>query len=223
MDLAFDHRLFKNCIFDSKIRGVGYVVDGNPRLRPEKSRTVNADLEYSPLKNLSLSFSVFRNVITDLIQYNYGTSVSEFATFQLTNIKEAYTRGGEFGLRSRPFKYTAFELGLNYTETRDLTSDRPLEGRAMHQATTNLFINAPMGWELAIRTKWIGKRPYYSSTNDFAGSSTTLIESQSSVTYGKEFALVNLRLEKKILRRSHVIVFSEWTTYLIGMSLLTIR
>lgn len=177
--------------------GVGYVVDGNPRLRPEKSRTVNADLEYSPLKNLSLSFSVFRNVITDLIQYNYGTSVSEFATFQLTNIKEAYTRGGEFGLRSRPFKYTAFELGLNYTETRDLTSDRPLEGRAMHQATTNLFINAPMGWELAIRTKWIGKRPYYSSTNDFAGSSTTLIESQSSVTYGKEFALVNLRLEKK--------------------------
>jgi outer membrane receptor for ferrienterochelin and colicins len=178
--------------------GVGYVVDGNPRLRPEKSRTINADLEYSPFKNLSFSVSIFRNIITDLIQYNYGNKVSEFATFQLTNIKEAYTRGGEFGMRSRLFTYTAFELGYNYTETRDLTSDRPLEGRAMHQATTNLFINAPYGWEFAIRTKWIGKRPFYSSTSDFAGASTTLIEDQGKVTYGKEFALVNLRLEKKI-------------------------
>lgn len=178
--------------------GVGYVVDGNSKLRPEKSRTINADVEYSPLKNLSFSFSIFRNVITDLIQYNYGTASSEFATFQLTNIKEAYTRGAELGMRTRAFKYVAYELGLNYTDTRDLTSDRPLEGRARHQATTNVYINAPMGWELAIRTKWIGKRPFYSSTSDFAGSSTTLIEGQNAnVIYGKEFALVNLRLEKK--------------------------
>jgi outer membrane receptor for ferrienterochelin and colicins len=177
--------------------GVGYVVDGNPRLRPERSRTINTDLEYSPFKNLTFSISIFRNVITDLIQYNFGRSASEFATFQLTNIKEAYTRGGEFGLRTRLFKYMAYELGYNYTETRDLTSDRPLEGRAVHQATSNVFLNLPMGWEFAIRTKWIGRRPFYSSTSDFAGSSTTLIESNSSVTYGKEFALVNLRIEKK--------------------------
>ncbi len=185
--------------------GVGYVVDGNPNLRPEKSRTFNTDLEYSPFKNFSLSFSLFRNFITNLIQYNYGTGSSEFATFQLTNIKEAYTRGGEFGMRTRFYKYAAFELGYNYTETRDLTSDRPLEGRAMHQVTSNLYLSTSMGWELAIRTKWIGRRPFYSSTSDFAGASTTLIESAQtnpflgqSVVYGQEFALVNLRLEKKL-------------------------
>lgn len=185
--------------------GVGYVVDGNPNLRPEKSRTFNTDLEYSPFKNFSLSFSLFRNYITNLIQYNYGTGSSEFATFQLTNIKEAYTRGGEFGMRTRFYKYAAFELGYNYTETRDLTSDRPLEGRAMHQVTSNLYLSTSMGWELAIRTKWIGRRPFYSSTSDFAGASTTLIESAQtnpflgqSVVYGQEFALVNLRLEKKL-------------------------
>ncbi|MDZ4725190.1 MAG: TonB-dependent receptor [Leptospira sp.] len=184
--------------------GVGYVVDGNPRLRPEKSRTMNTDIEYNPYKNLSFSFSLFRNVISDLIQYNYGTSSSEYASFQLTNIKEAYTRGGELGMRTKLFTYTAFELGYNYTETRDLTSDRPLEGRPMHQATTNLYLNAPYGWEFAIRTKWIGKRPFYSSTNAFAGASTTLLENQEDpysnpnrVIYGKEFALINLRLEKK--------------------------
>ncbi|GBF51381.1 TonB-dependent outer membrane receptor [Leptospira ryugenii] len=184
--------------------GVGYVVEGNPQLRPEKSRTVNADIEYNPFKSLSLSMSVFRNVITDLIQYNFGTNSREFATFQLTNIKEAYTRGAEFGMRTKFLKYNQFELGYNYTETRDLTSDRPLEGRPVHQATANYFLLLPQGWEFALRTKWVGRRPFFSQTTDFAGASTSLIENRNDpffnnnrAVYGKEFPLINVRFEKK--------------------------
>lgn len=183
--------------------GVGYVVDGNERLRPEKSITVNADMEYSPFKFWSLSLGVFRNDITDLIQFNFGNQTSEFATFELTNIDRAYTRGVEVGSRVRFLKYFALELGYNHTDTRDLTRDRPLEGRALHQGTANFFVNAPNGWEFALRAKRLDKRPFYSTTNQFAGASTSLIENQNDpfaeekVVYGKPFTLLNLRTEKK--------------------------
>ncbi len=181
--------------------GVGYVVEGNPNLRPEKSRTVNADLEYAMLKNLSLSIGAFRNDITDLIQYDFGSGRSEFATFQLKNVNKAYTRGGELGMRYRLLKYYSIEVGYNHTDTRDLTTDRPLEGRPLHQATLNVFSSLPGGWEFAIRTKWLDRRPFYSTTQSFAGASTALIESDplnpTPVVYGRAFTLLNLRLEKK--------------------------
>lgn len=185
--------------------GVGYTVEGNDNLRPEKSTTVNADLEYTPYKFWTLSLSVFRNDITDLIQYSFGTRTSEFATFQLKNVQRAYTRGVEAGSRVRFLKYFALELGYNQTDTRDLTTDRPLEGRALHQGTMNFFVNAPGGWEFALRAKRLDKRPFYSTTNDFtAGTSTALIDQQTKsveennkVVYGKAFTLLNVRMEKK--------------------------
>ncbi|MDF3823363.1 TonB-dependent receptor, partial [Leptospira sp. 96542] len=178
--------------------GVGYVVDGNDKLRPEKSTTVNADIEYSPFKFWSVSLSGFRNDITDLIQYNFGTSSNEFASFQLNNIQRAYTRGIEAGTRVRFWKYFALELGYNHTDTRDLTTDRPLEGRALHQGTANFFINAPQGWEFALRAKRLDKRPFYSTTNEFAGANTSLIETNNdplapeTVVYGKPFTILNM-------------------------------
>ncbi|MBM9548158.1 TonB-dependent receptor [Leptospira sp. 201903074] len=185
--------------------GVGYVVDGNDKLRPERSTTVNADLEYTPFKFWTLSLSVFRNDITDLIQYSFGTRTSEFANFQLKNVQRAYTRGVEAGSRVRFLKYFALELGYNQTDTRDLTTDRPLEGRALHQGTMNFFVNAPGGWEFALRAKRLDKRPFYSTTNEFtAGTSTALIDQQTKsveennkVVYGKPFTLLNVRMEKK--------------------------
>lgn len=184
--------------------GVGYVVNGNEKLRPEKSNTVNADIEYTPFKFWSLSLGVFRNDIFDLIQYNFGTQTSEFANFELTNIDRAYTRGVEVGSRVRFLKYFALELGYNQTDTRDVTKNRPLEGRALHQGTANFFVNAPGSWEFALRAKRLDRRPFYSNTNEFAGASTSLIETnqndpfaQEKVVYGKPFTLLNLRMEKK--------------------------
>lgn len=183
--------------------GVGYVVEGNPNLKPERARTTNADLEYSFSKTISFSVGLFRNDITDLIQYNFGNNRSEFSTFRLVNINRAYTRGGEIGIRYRMFKNYTVEWGYNHTDTRDLTNDRPLEGRPLHQATFNLFSSIPGGWEFSIRTKWLDRRPFYSTTQQFAGASTTLIEqnnplSPNPIVYGSAFTLLNMRLEKKL-------------------------
>ncbi len=184
--------------------GVGYVVEGNPKLKPEKSRSFHFDVEYAITKKINFSISLFRNSIEDLIQYNYSTGSSDFATFQLTNINSAFTQGVETGARIRIWKYISTEWGVNYLESKDLTKDRPLEGRAKLQGTWNIYLNLPLGWEFTLRGKYIGKRPYYSDTNAFAGNSTALIESENNtqsekekVIYGAPFPLVHFRAEKK--------------------------
>jgi len=185
--------------------GVGYIVDGNPNLKAEKSTTANADLEWSPLRSLTIFTSIFRNDIENLIQFSFGSSgASEFAQFQLTNISRAYTRGGELGARFKFWTYFAAEMGYNHTDTRDLASDRPLEGRPLHQGTLNLIFRTPglNAFEFAIRGKRIDRRPYYSTTNEFTGgNSTALIDQQidpnsNDLIYGRAFNLINLRMEQ---------------------------
>lgn len=186
--------------------GVGYIVEGNPNLRPERSATVNADIEYSPYNNLSLFFSLFRNDIRDLIQFDFNIGgESEFPEFGLVNISKAYTRGGEAGVRYRFWKYFVLELGYNHTDTRDLTNNRPLEGRPLHQGNLNFFFRTPglNAFEFAIRAKRLDRRPFYSQTNEFvAGVSVTQIEDllnpnrQVELVYGRPFNLINLRMEK---------------------------
>lgn len=185
--------------------GVGYVVEGNPNLKAEKSSTVNADVEWSPSTSLTLFLSMFRNDIQDLIQFNFGNNRgSEFALFQLVNVSKAYTRGGEVGAKLKFWKYFAAEMGYNHTDTRDVVSDRPLEGRPLHQGTLNLIFRTPglNAFEFAIRGKRIDRRPYYSSTTEFTGgSSTALIDEQidkksNYPVYGRAFNLISLRMEQ---------------------------
>ncbi|WCL49545.1 TonB-dependent receptor plug domain-containing protein [Leptospira sp. GIMC2001] len=186
--------------------GVGYAVEGNPDLKAEKSSTVNADIEWSPSKSLTFFLSLFRNDISNLIQYDFGANPnSEFALFQLVNIDKAYTRGGELGARFKFLTYFALELGYNHTDTRDLASDRPLEGRPLHQATMNIIVksNSPDAFEFSLRGKHIDRRPFYSSTNQFTGgSSTALIDQEldpfasQQVVYGRSFNLLSMRIAK---------------------------
>ncbi len=186
--------------------GVGYIVEGNPDLRPERSATLNADVEWSPTHTLTLFFSLFRNDIRDLIQFDFSIGgASEFPEFGLVNISKAYTRGVESGARYRFWKYFALELGYNHTDTRDLTNNRPLEGRPLHQGNLNCIFRTPgsNAFEFALRAKRLDRRPFYSQTNEFAGTNpTTLIERQINpdkeieLVYGRPFNLVNLRIEQ---------------------------
>jgi outer membrane receptor for ferrienterochelin and colicins len=184
--------------------GVGYVVEGNNELKPERSKTSNADMEYILNRYISLSAGIFYNSITDLIQYKIANNrTQEFSTFQLVNVNRAYTKGGEFGTQIRFKNGIGLEVGYNYTETRDLTNNRSLEGRPAHQYTMNLIYRGIENWDFFVRTKFVSKRPYYSSTNSFSGNSTSLIESQdpnqnqNSVIFGKAYTILSFRIEKK--------------------------
>lgn len=182
--------------------GVGYVVEGNPNLKPEKSITINGDIEYSPKSWVTLSMSLFRNDLQDLLQYKLlSGSRGELTRFQLTNIAKSYTRGGEAAVSFRFLKKYQLELGYNHTDTRDLTNDRPLDGRPLHTGILNFTYTSPWGLEIFIRGKRVDKRPFYRDTNQFTNQgivSTDNPERQDGLIFSKPFTFLNVRIEQKL-------------------------
>ena len=182
--------------------GVGYVVEGNNNLRPEKSITVNSDLEYTPVKWMTLSLSLFKNDLYDLLQYKLlNSNRGELTRFQLINISRGYTRGGEATVAFRFHRKYQLELGYNQTDTRDLTNDRPLDGRPLHTGIVNFTYSSPWGLELFIRGKRVDKRPYYRDTNQFTNTgilNSDNPERQIGLDYAKPYTLLNVRLEQTV-------------------------
>jgi outer membrane receptor for ferrienterochelin and colicins len=182
--------------------GVGYVVEGNSNLKPEQSITLNADIEYNPVSWMTLSASLFKNDLYDLLQYKLlASNKGELTRFQLINISRGYTRGGEGAVAFRFLKKYQVELGYNHTDTRDLTNDRPLDGRALHTGILNFTYTSPFGLELFIRGKRVDKRPFYRDTNQFTNTgilNSDNPERQDGLVYSKPYTLLNLRVEQKI-------------------------
>lgn len=193
--------------------GVGYVVEGNVNLRPEKSITLNSDLEYTPYKWVTFSLSLFRNDLYDLLQYKLlNSNRGELTSFQLTNIARAYTRGGEGAASFRFYKKYQLEIGYNHTDTRDLTNDRPLDGRPLHTGILNFTYTSPFGLELFIRGKRVDKRPYYRDTNQFTNTgilSTDNPERQAGLDYAKPYTLLNIRIEQTMSENFSIFAGAE--------------
>jgi outer membrane receptor for ferrienterochelin and colicins len=190
--------------------GVGYVVEGNPNLKPERSITINGDIEYTPYSWMTLSFSLFRNDLRDLLQYKLGSSArGELTRFQLTNIAKAYTRGGEAAIAIKMFRYFQVELGYNHTDTRDQTNNRPLEGRALDTGILNFTYSAPFGLEVFLRGKHIDKRPFYRDTNQYTNQgivNSDNPERREGLVYSKPFTILNIRVEQKIQENFSIFV-----------------
>jgi len=151
-------------IFENPSRG--YIVDGTPDLLPETSHGLNFSIEYSPNDVASLSASLFRNEITDLISFTLGESeTTGIRRFRYINIASAMTRGGELNGRLRLWDAIKINLGYTYTDSNDAENNRPLEGRSRHRLSSRLVYDIA-AWDssLAINAVINGPAPYYVPT-----------------------------------------------------------
>jgi outer membrane receptor for ferrienterochelin and colicins len=144
---------------------VGYVIEGNPDLLPERSLQASASLDAQVAEVGNLSVSGFWNEVTDLIAV--GTLAASPGRLRLgyVNISDATTRGGEVATSA---KLGPGELSLSYTFTDaiDRSLARPLEGRARHRATANLGLRTRRGTRFTGRTAVVGPRIFYSDALD---------------------------------------------------------
>ncbi len=125
---------FKDQFLSFQNPGVGYQVRGNPDLKPERSTSTNAGIEWEGPRHSWFSLSVYQNRITNLIAYAKSPAVEgDLATYEPRNFKEAYTRGAEAMVDFRPL--SAFDVAFGYalTESRDVEQGIDLEGRARHR------------------------------------------------------------------------------------------
>lgn len=158
---------FQELLLHFENPGVGYVVEGNPDLHAETSRSVNLSVEWRPKPSLWLTANLYRNDIDDLIDTVLlpRGNPAEAQRYTYRNINAAWTMGVELSARIRPVAGVVFDVGYTFMGTRDLTNDRPLEGRAMHRVNLGLQLrHARTGLEFSSRAALVGPRQFYPAT-----------------------------------------------------------
>ncbi|HSS02317.1 MAG TPA: TonB-dependent receptor [Kofleriaceae bacterium] len=156
---------FKELLLHFANPGVGYVVDGNPDLQPETSRSAQAGVEWQARRWLWLwlSASAYVNQLRDLI-----TTVTEpddgsgTLRFSYGNIGRARTAGLE-AYAVATHGRAGLELGYALTRARDLDEERALEGVPAQRFTATARWRDPGGFEAFVAAVVTGHRPFYLS------------------------------------------------------------
>jgi outer membrane receptor for ferrienterochelin and colicins len=145
--------------------GIGYVVKGNPDLKPEKSNSFNLSVDYRPpLEGWIVTASAWRTQLTNLINISAGgiPNPDDPVRFGYENVADAYTQGIELQGRLRLSRGTSLELGYMFLDARDVTRQRALEGRSNHRVTAQVSSRyRPLGLEGSLRGSWASGRPFY--------------------------------------------------------------
>ncbi|MBX2799363.1 MAG: TonB-dependent receptor [Myxococcales bacterium] len=177
---------------------VGYTVEGNPDLRPERSLGANAGLEWVPAESWSISVSGWYDQLRDLIQI--GT-LEEGPTirFGYVNVARARTRGLEGSLGMKPVHWLGIDLSTTITDAVDLDLQRPLEGRALLQGTAAIRVDVPVrrGPDLTARAVGFGPRPFYESD----GGSEIRVDADP-------YALVDLKVRQPLDASDTITLFA---------------
>jgi outer membrane receptor for ferrienterochelin and colicins len=146
---------------------VGYLVEGNTELTPEKSRNVNVGAEYRPGRTVWLSVQGFYNDIEDRIGTNLAPSDDVGPQrFVYQNVDSANSVGVDSNVRLSPVRGLRFDIGYSWTRTKNESDGQPLSGQPLHRATTSVRYNLQsIGFETLWRAAFVGSRPFFQDQN----------------------------------------------------------
>lgn len=140
----------------------GYVVEGNPSLRPERSHNVSASAQVRLHEDLSLGVEGFVNWLEDLVQTGSAPSDGLTSRFRYVNVARARTYGLEAKANLELGAGLSLELGYAWLDAVDLELDRPLEGRARHRFSYRLALaETPFGLSAWVRGQAVSRRAFY--------------------------------------------------------------
>lgn len=171
----------------------GYVVRGNPALRPETSWGTQISVEATPLPWLAVTANVFDNRLRDtiVIDTDAGTEADGASTFGYVNIGEATTRGAEATAVLAWRDVVRVEGSYAYLWTHDGENDRLLPGRAPHSGTAGLRLaRKRWGTSLRVRSAIFGTRTFFADDDG---------DGVESARTSPPFATLDLRLAQDLL------------------------
>ncbi|MCB9689008.1 MAG: TonB-dependent receptor [Alphaproteobacteria bacterium] len=177
---------FRELLLSFDNAAVGYRVEGNPDLRPERSTSLAAGVELTASDALALTGNVHTDHLLDLVQIGTLEETPGLVRYGYVNVGEAVTTGVDVGASLDPSRLWSLDLSGSWLHTRDLTADRPLEGRAALRGTVGTTVRAgSVGPSLTGRAMLVGPRPF------FVGDDTV---------DAPAYALVDLRLAQRLAR-----------------------
>ena len=190
--LGFRAPTFQELLLDFENPSVGYVILGNPALRPEHSWGSSAGVQWNPARFL-FSLNLFWNELWDMIGYVSSSGVGELR-YQYANISRGRSRGGEVSAGVTPWDPLSLEVGYTLTDTRDFSTGLPLEGQAAHRGYGQIRLRLRQwGLTALVRCAVTGPRPL-------------LNDDGASVRYTKAFAMLDARIAKTLGRFVEVFV-----------------
>ncbi len=164
--LGFRAPSFQEQLLRFENPGAGYVVEGNPDLEPETSRSYSARAEWTPVDPLELVLGAYWNDVDDLISTSAAATVpGQPVSYRYANVAQARTRGfdASIGLRFPLGEHAAASAHASWTflDARDVVLDQPLDGRARHQIAGDALLRLiDLGLELSARGSWWSARPF---------------------------------------------------------------
>ena len=172
--------------------GVGYVVEGNPDLKPETSRSLNVHMDYRVSDTLLLSVHAFRNDLNDMILtvQTEAASAAGPSRYRYENAASAFTQGAELSLRWEPLNELAIQTGYTLLHTRNEELSRPLSDRPTHRGTASLtYTKRAARFQVSLRAALVGSRPFYLDTD---------ADGEDEAFEANSYATLDLRLEQGI-------------------------
>lgn len=164
--LGFRAPSFQELLLRFENPTVGYIVAGNPVLKPESSRGLDIGAEWRATEWLTAQAYFFRNDLDDMI----GTVTLDESVlgtmFSYGNIARAYTQGVDSSVLVKPLEWLQVRAAYTFLNTRDVELKRPLEGRPAHRATLTASMNErETGISATVRTALLGPRTFFTDTN----------------------------------------------------------
>lgn len=168
----------------------GYLVEGNPDLKPETSRSADLGLTLEPTDALRIGLTGFRNDITNLIEPTLvaddPNETDGIAPYRNENVSSALTQGVELSVSARAAGRLRLDAGYTYLSTLNRELDLPLEGRSPHRVTLSCEGHElPGGLDATLRASWSSAQVYYTDGDD---------DGLIDLTSAPAFANIGLRL-----------------------------
>jgi outer membrane receptor for ferrienterochelin and colicins len=144
----------RHFLFDHS--ALGYVVIGNPDLRPESSGSFQFGGSLELRERMTLDLNVFQNRVEDLIQVDEAnaTTSNGITAFTYRNIARARTRGVESSVKWQASTTLGLSAGYTLTDTRDLGTGLELTRRPRHMARIGLDWQALTDTSLSLRARY---------------------------------------------------------------------
>ncbi|MEC9407239.1 MAG: TonB-dependent receptor [Pseudomonadota bacterium] len=149
---------FKQLLLRFENTAVGYRVDGNPNLQPERSRGLNIGTTWLPSPSTSLAVTAFHNRVDDLIELVL-VEPGPPTIYSYRNVARAQLTGADVQAQWRPWPSLQLRAGYGYLDSEDRDSGQALSGRPRHRANLALYLEQQR-YALGLRGAWTGTRRF---------------------------------------------------------------
>ncbi len=140
---------------------VGYRVEGNPDLAPERSRSLELSVDLHPTDRFTTTLSVFRHDLDNLIVSLPAVSrPGQLDLYGYANVATAVSQGFEARVVGAPHRRLKLDASYGFTDSRDGETHEKIAGRATHQLTAQVSWRPPFGLDLSVRGMVLGPRPF---------------------------------------------------------------